>query len=315
MNRDRAIDIAKGIGIILMVIGHFDDLGRVTSHLIYSFHMPLFFIFSGYFFKEQDSKRLIKNCKTKLLKPFAITTIIGAFFSWLIVGPDLAIGRITGALVGNAGGNHALIKLSEFHAGTIWFLMALFWCRILFNELYKRYSKRYLFLSFIISLVAGLSAKGIISLPLCLSVGATALFFYAMGVWLNQHGIPSLKYRILLYIIWIISVQYGYLNMAHYAYTLFPVCILGALGGTLVTYELSRKIMLCWGGVSRILCFLGEKSLIVLCCHHIAFVTRPFICSHYLSDIDKNIGLNIALLLLTVLYSLIIIFIQNIFKK
>lgn len=39
MNRDNAIDITKGIGIILMVIGHFDDLGRVTSHLIYSFLM------------------------------------------------------------------------------------------------------------------------------------------------------------------------------------------------------------------------------------------------------------------------------------
>ena len=171
----------------------------------------------------------------------------------------MAIGRITGALVGNAGGNHALIKLSEFHAGPIWFLMELFWCRILFNDFYKRYTKRYLFLSFIISLVTGLSAKVIISLPLCLSVGATALIFYTMGVWLNQHGIPSLKYRILLYIIWIISVQYGYLNMANYAYTLFPICILGALGGTLITYELSRKIMLCWGGGGQKIWFSGKK--------------------------------------------------------
>lgn len=102
--------------------------------------------------------------------------------------------------------------------------------------------------------------------------------------------------------------------MAHYAYTLFPVCILGALGGTLATYELSRKIVLCMG-VSRIFCFLGEKSLIVLCCHHIAFVTRPFICTHYLSNFDKNTGLNVALLLLTILYSLIVLCIQNLLKN
>lgn len=56
MNRDRAIDIAKGIGIILMVIGHFNDLDRTTSHLIYSFHMPLFFIFSGYFLKNKTQE-------------------------------------------------------------------------------------------------------------------------------------------------------------------------------------------------------------------------------------------------------------------
>lgn len=37
------IDIAKGIGIILVVIGHTIGSQRVND-IIYTFHMPLFFI-------------------------------------------------------------------------------------------------------------------------------------------------------------------------------------------------------------------------------------------------------------------------------
>ena len=49
-NKGRAvhIDIAKGIAICLMVYGHVNSYG---SSYIYLFHMPLFFILSGYLTK------------------------------------------------------------------------------------------------------------------------------------------------------------------------------------------------------------------------------------------------------------------------
>lgn len=48
---DPSVSMAKGIAIILMVLGHigFSDFG---GRFIYMFHMPLFFILSGYCFKE-----------------------------------------------------------------------------------------------------------------------------------------------------------------------------------------------------------------------------------------------------------------------
>ena len=42
-----AFDIAKGIGIILVIVGH--SSGTICNRYIDSFHMPLFFIISGYF--------------------------------------------------------------------------------------------------------------------------------------------------------------------------------------------------------------------------------------------------------------------------
>lgn len=42
------LDVAKGIGILLVILGHC-QLGRIgrAHSLIYSFHMPLFFFISG----------------------------------------------------------------------------------------------------------------------------------------------------------------------------------------------------------------------------------------------------------------------------
>ena len=45
-------DIAKGIGIVLVVWGH-SSLPFEFRKWVYSFHMPLFFILSGYFYKSQ----------------------------------------------------------------------------------------------------------------------------------------------------------------------------------------------------------------------------------------------------------------------
>lgn len=54
MARDKSIDIAKGIGIILVVIGHVtspvmldNDILQQIYRGLYTFHMPLFFLLAG----------------------------------------------------------------------------------------------------------------------------------------------------------------------------------------------------------------------------------------------------------------------------
>lgn len=77
--------IAKGIGIILVVVGHFYPQPSPAywtgiRHIIYSFHMPLFFILSGYLYSHDkySYSNLIKTKAKRLLYPFA--TIAGTFF-------------------------------------------------------------------------------------------------------------------------------------------------------------------------------------------------------------------------------------------
>ena len=43
------MDLAKGIGILAVILGHVYK-NTVFGTLLYSFHLPLFFLISGYFF-------------------------------------------------------------------------------------------------------------------------------------------------------------------------------------------------------------------------------------------------------------------------
>ena len=59
------ISIAKAIGIILMVAGH-SGCPAIINRFLYLFHMPLFFVCSGYFFRDiRDTNSLTKYYKRK----------------------------------------------------------------------------------------------------------------------------------------------------------------------------------------------------------------------------------------------------------
>ncbi len=65
-NKENYIAIAKALGIILMVMGH-SGCPTILNNFLYIFHMPLFFFFSGYFFKTSNNKSTYKNfCKKKI---------------------------------------------------------------------------------------------------------------------------------------------------------------------------------------------------------------------------------------------------------
>ena len=75
-NRIEYIDIARGIGILLVVLGHndFSLISPFAYQVIYSFHMPLFFFLSGYFLKtSMPFMMFFKRRFETLLKPYLFT--------------------------------------------------------------------------------------------------------------------------------------------------------------------------------------------------------------------------------------------------
>ena len=52
------MDIAKALGIILVVIGHADSK---FSNIIFLFHMQLFFFISGYFYTMMELYKIIQQ--------------------------------------------------------------------------------------------------------------------------------------------------------------------------------------------------------------------------------------------------------------
>lgn len=79
------IDIAKGIGIILVIIGHAVTWNNCT-YPIYAFHMPLFFFLSGIVYNYKEEKYIIfaRNSARKLLYPFFVILTISALVCLVI---------------------------------------------------------------------------------------------------------------------------------------------------------------------------------------------------------------------------------------
>ncbi len=69
------IDFIKGFGILLVLIGH-SGISGFPYVWIYGFHMPLFFIVSGLFYKRKSFREFtISNCR-RLLFPWIIFAFI-----------------------------------------------------------------------------------------------------------------------------------------------------------------------------------------------------------------------------------------------
>ncbi|QJD09405.1 acyltransferase family protein [Flammeovirga sp. MY04] len=65
------MDVSKGIGILLMVLGH-TSIPSALSKFIWAFHMPLFFIASGWTtnWQKTDFITFTKRKLRTLLLPF-----------------------------------------------------------------------------------------------------------------------------------------------------------------------------------------------------------------------------------------------------
>lgn len=84
-NRIEWIDICKGIGIVLVVIGH-TGIGQISTfgyNYIYSFHMPLFYFLSGLTFKNEKYNQLTLFLRRRfwtLILPFFLLNLIAYIY-------------------------------------------------------------------------------------------------------------------------------------------------------------------------------------------------------------------------------------------
>jgi len=113
------LDIAKGIGIVLVVFGH-NDWVIAHQHLrdaIYTFHVPLFIFLAGIFFKpERALGASLANRADGVLKPYFVALLGLIAFQGLFRG-GIGITRIQGVLYGTG---------STIDWPPLWFLPYLF---------------------------------------------------------------------------------------------------------------------------------------------------------------------------------------------
>lgn len=130
--RDISLDVAKGVGIVLVVIGHawrgLESAGmianawlfRLIDQIIYNFHMPLFFLLSGMTFQSWALRRPVGEAAfsrvTRLLWPLVLWT-------YLFTAARLAAGDAANTQV---SGIESLFFFPLPPRDHFWFLWALF---------------------------------------------------------------------------------------------------------------------------------------------------------------------------------------------
>ena len=272
--RDNTIDIAKGIAIILVVVGHCTLISGLPHRFIYSFHMPLFFIIGGSFYHEKAITVSLKSDFYRLIVPyivfasiyilkFAITSLYNENYESILT-------VLLGAIYTNSGSDHTSYFLSNMPGiGTIWFLPALFVCRNLFNALYVHLSvKNFYPTIMLISLLCIILDVYVVNLPLGILTGSSAMIFYLFGYYSKENYIAS-GWKIVGVICWLIAIQYSHLYMGNCHYGMYPIDVAGACAGTCVILYTSKYIMQYTNYISTFLSWMGRLSLVVLCMHFI----------------------------------------------
>ena len=125
--RIKWIDIAKGIGLYLVILGHLVKYGSPVFNWIFSFHMPLFFLVSGITFSYSGNyffsiKKTLKN----LVIPYFAIVIFGIIISLLV--PTWAPLSLKRSLLEV----FYYVQPESLHVGQIWFLFALAMVQIIF---------------------------------------------------------------------------------------------------------------------------------------------------------------------------------------
>lgn len=273
------LDIAKGIGILLVILGHCLDINQAPFQVIFVFHMPLFMILSGYLYTDQDPLPILLRKKAR--------TLLAPFFLYFLLG--LAVTLILpwwreGLTWRGIAGDLWLADPNAVHNSSIWFLFALFFVTLLFRGICRLPSWGQ-FLALLIAYCIGIwysrvqiPFMGWNRLPLDLDVVPVAVVFFAIG-----HYTGKSTFRRTLSESWkreltaavlsgtgllLVYRENGYVNMHGLQFGSAELYLLGGILGTVSVAAVSCLLSRGSRGpvliVRKLLNWYGQHSLTIL---------------------------------------------------
>lgn len=238
------IDIAKGIAIILVIVGHTVPNPSPLRHAIFSFHMPVFFIFAGYTFRPKPWRELLSGSVSRLLVPYVILALAWQVPSFLMIGVPLTGGVLTGGLETLVFASGVDVPgLGIAAVGMAWFLAALFTSRLLFNALVRLFDGREVGVVWQGVVCAAIAFCGLnvsrflgIYLPLDLDLSCYIVLLMWVGYTARQRGLEPSVSKPLLFIgagvAWLVLAALSGLELSSRRVDGFVVATVAALAGS-----------------------------------------------------------------------------------
>jgi len=308
MNRIKEIDLAKGIMILSVMIGHISYwccticgsnllidcklIGRVAS-VFGGYEMMGFFILSGY-------------C-SNFDKPF-----IGILTSGIrkLLVPTLVVMLLINCLFGLLYGRSPLPEMWDtiINLGGQWFVVSMFFARLIYWVLKKNIRcQAYLLVSLLLVSFSGLILNQVDLFPNIWSHRQTLFFvlFLGIGQFLKGKKIPLINHWFLAAYL-LLSFIFKYLLHCSYpsvcavihasCWDIITLIIIG-VSGTIAIVSVCKLISWC-----RALEYIGRNSLVFYICHQSFLISTITAVSYHIVQYQSNwlVGCFIYLLLFLV---------------
>lgn len=253
------VDILKGIGIIFVVIGHVYS-NNVIFNWIYSFHMPLFFFAAGVVYKKKTLAEDLKNRLKKIVIPYFTFGLLEIIY-WQLIEKNFREINISlpQAFMGLFSGMYDNLQFNVH----LWFLTCFFCTVLIFNVFVNLFDFK---ITYLICIVMSIFTI-IFSIP-SLIWGVDLVFkyilFYSLGVFFSQKHFEKIIYLInrwidFILIVILLVISFILVDNGLTAGVMRYICaIIGIFSMVLIS--------MCIGH-NKILSYLGNISLVVLCIH------------------------------------------------
>lgn len=299
--RENWLDFLKAFAMFLVVWGH--TTGKLRG-FIYSFHMPLFFMISGYLVEEKLKKDFIREKFKRLIKPYflysLILIMIGKSLYFILGKKSIALKElILGMLYG------VNIKNYLDYREPLWFLLCLFVVFLIYDLFYKFEIK---ILSMFISLILGMYFyyKVNYRMPWNFEVAFQGYIYFYIGYMINQKKITkqnkTKQNKIMLICVCIFPISYiynGTIAMDKEFFNNYILSIVTAISVSLFLFLFFKRFFI---RNNRFISFFSRNTIIVLVFHRL--LDNAFVIVLRKIEVDYT---KLSVVFLRVIFQIIII--------
>ncbi len=279
INRVEWIDIARGIGIILVVYGHVlrgledsrlvgsQGLLRASDHAIYTFHMPLFFFLAGLNVERsyrKGSAAFIRSRLVNIAYPYLLWSLIQGFIQLALPG-----------YVNTPRSMLSLVSILWHPIAQFWFLYVILCCHVL--AWVTRINRGILLVTTCCAILVPADSYGSM-------ISMTIRFwpFYAVGILLSDACIKASKNRQTMLLLALSICVFTFTLLYGEGGPIQKQCwdLASAASGIASTVLLSRLIESSASFVAARLLMLGQMSMTIYILHVLVTATSRILLRH-----------------------------------
>lgn len=281
MKHLKYLDVARGIGLLLVIISHSCGL---SSYLI-NYYIPLFFVVSGYIYKEGRGygENISRKAKRLLIPYFGYSAVLLVFYA--VIGRTLQ--ETIDSSIGVLYSRYCLYDTTMYQDnvylftvanGAMWYLTAFFMTSLVYHLVIDRcLANRKCLVSclIVLTLITMALAELPILLPWSIDIACVGALFMIVGTLLGKAEFFDKKWNLPLiistFVVYILlsTINPG-INMSVREYGKYgafsvPFFILIGISGSMLCIWLGKLIQN--NIVGRVLAYIGQNTIILLAFH------------------------------------------------